>query len=181
MVPLERPGAAERQADFSPMMHRNKQRGFLEGPLLYAALGATALVLAMGGLLWLQTSRLDALQTEYDAFKGGVEALGKAAKVEADRKAKEDRTKKEQADAENAKTVADLNARIAGLRKQLSTSGGSMSPAPAGSRCPDGQTCFDRAEYQRADGVFVAGARSLSDEGAAVTADLDTAKRWARP
>ena len=163
------------------MTHRSKQRGFLEGPLLYAALGAAALVVALSGLLWLQTSRLDALRKEYAEFKGGVEALGRAAKAAAEAQAKVDRTKKEQTDAENARTHAADQLTIGRLRKQLSTSGGSLPPAPAGSKCPDGQTCFDRAEYQRADGVFVAGARGLSDEGTAVTADLDTAKRWAKP
>ena len=161
-------------------MRRSNQRGFLEGPMLYAALGASVLILALGGLVWLQTSRLDDLRAEYEQFKGGVEALGRAAKDAAAAKEAEDKKRKESADAENAKTVAALNSRIAGLRKQLSTSGGSLSPSPAGSRCPDGQTCFDRAEYQRADGDFVAEARGLADEGTAVTADLDTAKRWAQ-
>ena len=157
------------------MMRRS--RGFLT-PSLYAALGAAVLILALGGLAWVQTSRLDALRKEYAEFKGGVEALGRAAKTEADRKTAADRTKKEQADAERAKERAGFISTIAGLRAERA--GRSFVPAAAsGSSSPD-RAAFDRAELERALRDFDTSVQGIADEGSKAVIDLDTAKRWAQ-
>ena len=137
------------------------------------------------GAYWMHgraTAKYDRLNAEYNQFKGGVEMAGRLAKVAADKQALADRQAKEKADEENRTALAAANARIAKLRAlaaQRNSRGGSVSAAPAGSHCPDGQVCFDRAEYQRAVGEFDSGARRLADEGAKVTVDLNTAREWA--
>ena len=152
------------------------QRGSVEGYLI-----AGAVVIGMGAAIAVQTYRLDSLRVEYAEFKAGVEALGDAAKKSAKEKEAKDKANKEQADAENARTTANLNAVIAKLRAQRTSSGALPAAATTSSR-PD-LACFDRAEYQREDGVATAkllgGARSLADEGTAATVNLNTAKGWA--
>ena len=111
-------------------------------------------------------------------FKEQAVALAKDAKKKAEKQAASDRQAKEKADEENKRTIADLRADIKRLRRPAS--GGSVSANPAGSRCPDGQVCYDKALYQRADGIFVAGARGLADESSEIAADLATAQVWAK-
>ena len=105
--------------------------------------------------------------------------LAEDAKKKAEARAADDRKAKEKADAENERTIAGLRADIKRLRKPTAL-GGSMSANPAGSRCPDGQVCYDKALYQRTDGIFVAGARGLADEGSEIAVDLATAQVWAK-
>jgi hypothetical protein len=115
-------------------------------------------------------------RAELAKFRAEVAATGEVAKLEAAAKEAADKSRKEKADAEHERTVADLRATVGRLRAERPSS--SFVPAaPAGSSRPD-LICFDRAEYQRADGVLTAGARGLADEGTAATVDLDTAKRW---
>ena len=153
-----------------------KQRGIGE---IYLVAGAV--VIAMGAAIAIQTYRLNELRIEYAEFKAGVEALGRAAEKSAKEKEAKDKLAKEQADAANAKTTATLNAAISKLRAQRPRTI-FLPAAPAGSNRPD-LACFDRAEYQRADGEatgrLFAGARSLADEGTKNTVDLDTGKGWA--
>lgn len=156
------------------MTHRSK--GFLTTEL-YVAAGAAVLILAMGGLAWLQTSRLDALRKEYAEFKGGVEALGRAAQAEADRKEKADKLRKETVDAENAAALATLASTVQRLRN--ASAGRSIVPAaPAATVRPD-LACFDRAELERTLREYRSEIRGLADEGAACAVNLDSAKRWA--
>ena len=128
---------------------------------------------------------LRALQSEFDTFKGGVAALGKAAE---DRKVKQeadDLKRKQNADKENKDALAVANRSIAELRKRADSrpGRGELPKPPATSSRPD-LACFDRAEYQREDGILtqrlLQGARGLADEGTEATIDLNTAKAWAR-
>ena len=156
----------------------------LVGPGLRLLGYALALTLAFGaGAKWMHgrmTDKYDKLNAEYSQFKGGVQALGSAAEQAAAKRKLLDIKAKEYADAKNVTDLAAARARIAKLRASRNdTRGGSVSAAPAGSRCPDGAVCFDRAEYQRAVGEFTAGARRLADEGTQVTTDLNTAREWA--
>lgn len=140
-------------------------------------MGIVAAVFA--GIAWVQTLRLESEIEDHATFVAETKTLGEHAQRQAKEQAEKDRKKQEKANAENKRN----HARIAGLLEQLrrfNTSGGAMSPAPTGSKCPEGQVCFDRAEYLRADGKFVEGARVLADEGTAVTIDLDTATSWAQ-
>jgi hypothetical protein len=125
----------------------------------------------------------NALADEFSRFKGGLEALGLAAEKRAKEQADRDKADKENTDAENKAARARDADTIARLRSDAAardSRGGSVSPAPGGSKCPDGQTCFDRAEYQRALGEFDSEARRGADEGTSVTTDLDSAKTWAQ-
>ena len=104
-------------------------------------------------------------------------------KAEASARAKEaaDRTIKEKADAENTASVARLNADVAKLRNERDRRNSTkLSAAPAGSKCPEGQACFDSASFESAYGELVADLRAKADECSAVTTDLDTAKKWAK-
>jgi len=118
------------------------------------------------------------LQAEYDQFKGGVAALGEAAKLAADKEARRTKLAKEKADEAN-RYVHDNNlAVIERLRRDADGArSGGVPPAPAASGRPD-LVCFDRTEYQRAYGGLVKEVRGLADEGTAATVDLDTGKAW---
>lgn len=143
------------------------------------------------GAIGVQTWRLDrsqasyaTLEAEFQQFKGAVAALGEKAKADAALREAEDKRKMEAANAENARTRNALNIALNGLRKLAPDPRRSLLPvAPAGSSRPD-LACFDRTEYQRADGEATGrlfeGARSLADEGSAATVDLDSARRWAQ-
>ena len=154
----------------------NKQRGFVLMTYAYIAAGVVALGLV--GAVYVQTLRLGTCKAEFATFVGGVDALGKAAEKASQDKAMRDKLFKENADAENTRTVAALRATVKRLR-DASPSGSFVPAAPAGASRPD-LACFDRAEYQRADGGFTEGARGLADEGTAATVNLNTAKDWAR-
>lgn len=122
------------------------------------------------------------LKLEYSAFKADIKAQGNAAAIKARAQEAADKQRKEKVDADYEKTVTALNRTIASLR-HVNPARSNLPAAPAGSRRPD-LACFDRAEYQRADGEAIAklfaGARSLADEGTAATLGLDAAKTWAQ-
>lgn len=126
---------------------------------------------------------LDRVTAEHNRYVGGVAALGEAARARAAQQAKDDRERKERADEENRRSrlaVRDAVERLRALAAARDSRGGSVPAAPAGSRCPDDQVCFDRNLYQRAMGEADRGARRLADECTAVTIDLDAAARWAQ-
>lgn len=124
--------------------------------------------------------RVEAVQAEFDKFKGGVAALGEKAKEEALRKELEDKQRKEKADEENRSTVATLNARVSQLRRERDAARSSIvPPSPSGSKCPEGQACFDRAELERTLREHRQAVRGLVDEGSQVEIDLGTARKWA--
>lgn len=149
--------------------------------ILLIALGISAAGDAFLANRWL-AAREDAA-SEHQAridFIASQKALGEEAAKKAALQQASDKLKKDTADAENAKRIADLNGTIGRLRKQRDSAGaGRLPPAPAGSTRVD-LACFDRAEYQRAYGEFVARLRGLADEGTAATVDLDSAKKWAQ-
>lgn len=126
--------------------------------------------------------KLDAEVAAHNQFKGGVAALGEAARVSAANTDAMNARNKERADEENRKRTAAVTATVRGLRIARDDARSRLlSQAPAGSKCPDGQACFDRPEFERAYGDLVGSVRALADEGTQVTTDLDTAKRWAKP
>lgn len=144
--------------------------------VLGAALVGAALLFG-----YVQTKRLGETRAEHAAYVATVTAEAERASRENALRAMRELRAKERADEENARTVAALRARVERLRRESpAVSGGAAAPAPAASKCPDGQVCFDAAEYQRAYGVFAAGARAVADSCTEMIADLDTAKGWAR-
>ena len=142
-------------------------------------IGAIVLIALLTLGIGVQTKRLESCKSDHAAFVATVKAEGEAAKAKADAQALEDKQRKEKADAKNRIAIAGYRNTIKQLRESANTSGGSMSSNPAGSRCPEGQVCYDKSEYQRADGIFVKGARGLADEGSQIAIDLSTAQEWA--
>ena len=121
------------------------------------------------------------VQQAYDSHLAQDMVLGEEAQKKAAATEMADKLRKDSADAENKATAAATARTIAELRHQRdSATRGFLSSTPANSRCPDKQTCFDSAELQRAYGDHVKELRGLADEGTTVTADLDTARKWAQ-
>lgn len=88
--------------------------------------------------------------------------------------------KKEHADAENARTLAAARADADKLRVERDAAVSRfLSASPAASKCPDGQTCFIRAEFDAAYRALVGEVREVADECSALTVDLNSAKLWA--
>lgn len=150
------------------------------GLLLALSVAGNALLLD-----WYTDAKADLAiaRDRYTSFVAATKKAGDDQNKEAEKKRLEDEKRKKEADDENSRKHAADALTIAGLRAtaaKRNSGGGSVSPAPTGSKCPEGQTCFDRAEYQRAIGDFDSGARRIADEGTAVTADLDTSKKWAK-
>lgn len=149
--------------------------GFITLPLSWWVIIGLSAALALSGIAYkLQGSRLESAQK----LIVQMEEAGRQAEIFAKVRDKENKERKEKADANHKRDIAKLRADIARLRKP--TSGGSMSPNPSGSQCPKGQVCFDAAEYQRAHGEFATEARGLADEGSEIAVDLKTAQEWAR-
>ena len=132
--------------------------------------------------------KYDALQSEYDTFKGGVAALGAAAEARRMEQEKSDAARKKRADDEHAKTKSDL----AGLydaygrlrdQRRTSASSGVLPQAAAGAVDPD-RACFSRAALDRglaeADGLLQDGAAKILLRGDTAISGLNTAKRWAQ-
>lgn len=172
-------------------------------PFLTILLGNWRLVL-LGVLLLaigVQTWRLDraqtrekAVQAAFDKFKGGVAALGAKAQADALEREKQDKERKEKADAENKQSQdllhrdnALLRADRDRLRRDRDAARSRVVPeAPSGSKCPDGQACFDRAilestlqEHRTRIRGRLDEAGGLLEEGSALEADLNTARKWA--
>ncbi len=129
-----------------------------------------------------QSSRLASVKQEYAAFQATTKALGDAQIAKNKLKDAEDKALKEQLNAKNQE-VKRLSADNLRRMRESSSSSSELPAVPAGSKRPD-LACFDRAEYQREDGIvtakLLAGARSLADEGTTCAIDLDTGKDWVK-
>ena len=148
--------------------------------LVWIALGAFAAgALSGGGAAWtVQGWRLDAVQAKFDGFVATTRTAGEAAQKAATLREAADKSKKEQADAENNRTLDRLRADNQRLRN--TRAGSSFVPAAApGTGRPD-IACFDRPELERALRGFDLGIQGLVDEGSAATVNLDTARGWAQ-
>jgi phospholipase/lecithinase/hemolysin len=139
--------------------------------------GAYALIIAaIYGFGWLQGAHHEQLKSA--KFEAATVALGEVAKQRNAQIAAADKLRKDQADAENNRTITSLRADVKRLRDARADSK-FVPAAPAGSRSPE-IACFNRADLERAiqqldDRVSAMVARC--DEG---TVNLDTAKRWAQ-
>jgi hypothetical protein len=148
--------------------------------------GIAALVLALG----VQTLRLDFAQSDlretksaHAAYAAQVSADNMALKVAVSKREADEAVKKEKADAENVRTVSVLAGHLDRMRRERDDARANFLPpasASAGSKCPDGQVCLDRAEYLGAYRELVQEVRGAGDEGTSAVTDLDTAKKWAQ-
>lgn len=151
-------------------------------PFLIANWKLIAVALVVGGLAFyagLMRVERDAVKAEYAEFRTKVAQAAEAAAEAALKKTIADEQKKEKADAENAAALATLAGTIKRLR-DADADRNLVPAAPAGTKCPDGQACFERAELERALRGYQEGVRGLVDEGSEIAVDLDTAKAWAK-
>lgn len=148
--------------------------------LVWIALGAFAAgAISGGGLAWtVQGWRLDAVKAEFKGFVATTRAQGEAAQKLSDATKAADKKRKDQADAENKRTIDTLRADVKRLRN--ARAGSSFVPAPAPGASRPELACFDRAELERAIRDLDRGVQGLVDEGSEAAVNLDTARTWAQ-
>ena len=126
--------------------------------------------------------KLDKAVAEHNQFKGGVAALGEAAKTAAAVKALQDIKAKERADENTKRNLERSRSDIARLRADADRArGGRLPAAPAGSGCPAAWVCYDRAALERADRARRDSIRSAADRGTEVEINHREAVEWANP
>ena len=126
---------------------------------------------------------LDALQAEFDTFRGGVDALGRAAEERTKAENAANAERKKNADAQARKAKADLDGLYSAyqrLRDQRSGAGGSLLSSPAPAAGGTATATFDRTAFDRAISDFDAGAVRILKQGDAAITDLNTARDWAK-
>ena len=146
---------------------------------------AGVVVISMGAAIAIQTYRLKSVKAEYAEFKGGVEALGKAAEKAAKEKEAKDKLAKEKADDDKKRLTTDLAATAKRLRDANSRRSTVSAPAPSAAS-PD-RICLDPTKLTSAVRSFGEGIGRFEDgvlgivvEGSQAVIDLDSAKRWAQ-
>lgn len=125
----------------------------------------------------------NALRSEFDVFRGGVEALGKAAQEQAKATELANLERKRDADAKAVKAKRDLDglyAAYTGLRDSRKGASRSLLSSPAPAPGSAATATFDRAAFDRAISDFDAGAVGILKQGDSAIVDLNSAKTWAR-
>lgn len=107
-----------------------------------------------------------------------IEMLGKAAHEHAIAVNKFNRKRKEDSDATYK---SQLGALVAENQRLRSLASRSLLPGkPSGSKCPEGQTCFDTALLDAALQRYREGVRAIAEECSEVALGLHTAQVWAQ-
>ena len=154
---------------------------FLPRILLMAAIAAALAGAGAVGASKYYGPRLKALQAEYDQFKGGVEALGRAASLRAKEIDEANKKRKVSADDENRRSTDSLKRTIDGLRDERAkrdTAGGFVSqPAPGSLGLK--LACYDSAKLDDALRRLDRGIQGLVAEGDQRTVDLNSVRKWA--
>lgn len=125
---------------------------------------------------------LDALKSEYSQFKGGVEALGKAAQIRAKETEAANEQRRISADVENKRSTDKLLADIAGLRSERAkrdTAGGFVSQAAPGALNLK-YACYDSAKLDDALRKLDRGVQGLVAEGDKAVTDMNSSRAWAQ-
>ena len=142
------------------------------------------LVAAGTGAYWQRgrdAKAYNALTAEFARFRGAVDGTARERAAANARQALADLKAKERADEEHDRRLAAVRARIDELRlANDSARSGGWAAAPADTRCPEGQTCFESDAFERAHRELVEEIRRLADEGTAVSEALGVAREWAR-
>lgn len=129
--------------------------------------------------IWLALALLAALAagTAYVYRSGGAAPRAElAARDRADDVAALQRARNaERTNDENDSRTAALSRELKRLREQPKFAPG---PAPIASKCPEGQLCFDSAEFAGAYGVFRGEIREIAGQCAKVELDLDSARKF---
>ena len=146
---------------------------------------AGVVVISMGAAIAIQTYRLNEVKEEYALFKGGVEALGRAAETAVKVKEAKNKLAKDKADADKKRLTTNLAATVKRLRDANSRRSTVSAPAPSAAS-PD-RICLDPTKFASAirgfgEGIgrFEDGVLGLVAEGSQAVIDLDTAKGWAQ-
>ena len=137
-------------------------------------------VIALGVLGMLGGITYKVRQGGYDACKVEWSEANLEAQKQSDAKALEDRQAKEKADAENLAAISKLMSDIRRVRDERDRKPNVVPAAPASSKCPPDQACFDRAGLESALRDYRAEIRGLADQAAALETDLNTARKWAQ-
>lgn len=158
-----------------------RQRGSL---MIYGALAAGAVILAMGIALKVQSSRLDASKAETERVKAQfagfvteTKRLGDEAAAKAKAKEKSDKALKEKVDAENKTLKRDLAAESERLR--VARSGSSFLPKGTGAADSPTVTA-DRAKLEAALRDFDTAVARIVDEGDSAVVDLNAGRAWVK-
>lgn len=134
-----------------------------------------ALVGAFGFGVYLEAGR-------FEAFKVTVASVGKAQEQRAHDRAVLNKNLKKEADDAYKLKAGKLLAGNAALAKCLQVGAGcGFVPArqqPVGSKCPDGQVCYDAGELDAAIRKFAARTAGLVGEGETLKLKLDTGIEW---
>jgi hypothetical protein len=154
------------------------QRGFAN-LTLYAAIGAGVVILGLWAWGTYKSHRLEAVEDEYERFKGVTQAIGQIYKDKAKAKEAEYKALTKRTDDAHKKDTANLRADADRLRQQLNSGGGGVSGIPPNPERPD-LICFDRAELNTAIRQYQSDLLGIAQKGAQATLDLDTAKSWVR-
>ena len=145
-----------------------------------------SLVLGFGGVCAYKMHEhdqieLDQVKADFNAFKGGVAALGKAAADRARLADTINQQNKEASDADHKTELAALQRTITGLRGERAkrgTSGGFVPEAPR----PTGSPALVTSERPLLDGALRTldtEVQGLVDEGSKAVVDLNAGKKWA--
>src|SRR5665647_826922 len=105
-------------------------------PMTWVYAGVAILVVALGTGLKIQTSRLDAVKTEYATFKAEVKVIGEQAAIKAKATEVKDIKDKEKADASN-KVLRTANATLSHQLRNARASSSFVPTAAPGSPEPD--------------------------------------------
>lgn len=152
---------------------------FLPRLLLVGAICAA--LVGLGGVLAHRyyAPRLEAEKRAFAEFRGGVEALGRAAIERRQIKERADQLSKEKSDRENKDATGRLLADNRRLRDERDNARGGFVPGPApDSRSPD-LACFSRPLLESAIGELVGSLRGLAQEGDQSALSLRVAREWA--
>lgn len=156
-------------------------RGFVQLPVMaWAALGAALVIAGLGVAVKVQTARLQACQADHAAFVATVEANGKAAEERAKKQEQDDRKRKVDADAENAKTRRDMAGVYDAYKRLRDSSASRFLSGSASSSGGPARACLDADAANRALSNFEAGVAGLLEEGDRAIVDMNTARRWAK-
>jgi len=157
--------------------------GFSFQTWIYIIVAAVIAVLSLA--VKVQTSRLEATEAAYSAFKAQVAVLGEQAAKDAKTAEISNLASKKRADDENIRAKRDLAGLYDAYRSLRDQHAGSgiLPAAAAGAADPD-RTCFSRAALaeglDRSDAILQEGAVGILQRGDQAIVDLETARGWAR-
>jgi hypothetical protein len=148
--------------------------------MLFSPLHKLGLVAALTLAAWLHGAWYwsASVRSEFQRFKDGTSALGEEARKLAQKTKEADLARKDAADEENRRNVADLRATVDRLRNERARGG--YLPTAAASAGSAERACFDRAELERAIGRLDEDVSGIVAAGDEARLKLDTGRRWAQ-